>query len=159
MNNNFTTRQTKSVEPNETKKPLSWDQRPIWFAGVSFLILGFSISSTLNMVRKFPDDLFIVNWLPWFIALFFASGWLLTHWLEFVAFRKKKGIALILISVLLFGSLFFWIYFELFINHHVLSQFGLASTYLVLSGFLLRLSLFRDESFSFLQKTNPLRNK
>jgi hypothetical protein len=150
MDNSRSARETVSAESSEVKSTLRRNQKPIWFAPQGFLLLALSLSSIFGFVRKFPEDLFIANWLAWLIAGFFATGWLLSHWLEFVVFRKQKRNAVFLLLFTMMGSLFFCFYFELLIDHQVLKHFGLASAYLVVSGFSLRLALFHEESFKYL---------
>jgi hypothetical protein len=115
-------------------------------------MLAFSLSSVFGFVRKFPDDLFIANWLAWLIAGFLAAGWLLSHWIEKAAVRKQRRSAIFLLWVVILGSLFLRFYFEYFMSYPVLSRFGLASAYLVVSGFSLRFALFREDSFLFLSR-------
>ncbi len=156
MDNNITTSEQKSTEPLETQIPMRWGQRSMWLVMPSFMIFALSLSSIFTLTRKFPADLFVDNWLPWFVAGFFTIGWLLTHWLEIVAFRRQRQNTRILVLVIFLISLVFGIYFDLIAKHQVLSQFGFTSAFLIWSGCAFRMSAFNDESYVFLQKNNWL---
>jgi hypothetical protein len=127
----------------------------ILFGIASLIFLSSAIGSVLNMAEGFAEDIykisFIENWMPWIVVAFFASGWFLTHWAEIELSKNRIGVARLLMVTIIVGGFLISAYFKYISKNEVLNDFGLAAFLLIVSGYLLRFSIFREKNQSRLQ--------
>lgn len=125
------------------------------------MFLSIAVSTLQKIAKFFTSDIneivFIDNWMPWIVVVFFASGWFLTHWIEIALFKNQTGLAKFLLFAMFAGSILISAYFEFVSDNRVLDRFGIASLFLVFGGHYLRLSMFQNDNLLRLKQVAGFR--